>query len=298
MFAHLNSRHRRIVRVLILLLGVNLLVAGTKLAIGFWTGTLAVLADGFHSLLDGANNVIGVFAIMMAAAPADDEHPYGHDKFENIAALIIGGLICFVAFRLLEEAGRNVVAHLRGTEELLADSINWIAVSLVLATSVANWAVATYEHRRGVELESTLLTADAAHTRADIAVSVLGVVSLLLRPYVWWADPVLALVVLVFLGRAAWHILQENLPALTDRQYLPIKDVSDVVLSVRGVEGCSDIRSHGTAASIHLDLEIVVNRDITAREVEKIEARVRERLTEAFPGLTLVAIHHRTQKTQ
>lgn len=295
MFDYLTPRHRSILRVLAVLLAVNLLVAGAKLVAGFAAGSLTVVADGLHSALDSATNVIGLVAILLAARPADKDHPYGHEKFENVASLLIAGLLLLVGFRVLEAAATTVFAHLvSGETAALPDAVHWPAAAAVVAAACASYFLARYEKRRGEELESPILTADAAHTRSDIAVSLLSLGSLLAAPFAWWVDPLLAFCVLLYLGKAAWGIVRENLPAFTDRQALEPEEVSEVVLEVDGVLDCDSIRSHGNAVSIHIDLDVIVDGTITAAEVEDIEHEVRIRLTEAFPAVSLVAIHHRT----
>src|SRR5687768_14705638 len=86
-------RTRGVVRVLLVTLLLNWLVAAVKIAIGVISGRTAVLADGFHSLLDGANNLVALVAMWQAGQPPDEMHPYGHRKFENLAAMLIGGLV-------------------------------------------------------------------------------------------------------------------------------------------------------------------------------------------------------------
>lgn len=295
MFDHLTSRHRSIVRVLAALLGVNVAIAVAKITAGFAAGSLTVLADGLHSVLDGATNIIGLVAIVLAARPADADHPYGHEKFENVASLLIAGLLVLVGMRVFEAAVTSLWVNLMaGGAVNVAREIHWPAAGAVVVAAMASLAMARYERRRGEELSSTILTADAAHTRTDVAVSFLGLASLLIAPFVWWVDPLLAVCVLGYLANAAWGIVKENLPAFTDRQALEPEEVSGVVRAVDGVIDCGDIRSHGNAVNIHLDLNVTVDGSITAVEVEQIETEVRERLVDAFPAVSLVAIHHRT----
>jgi divalent metal cation (Fe/Co/Zn/Cd) transporter len=79
----LPARDKAVVRVFAITLVLNLLVAGAKIVVGLLTGRITIIADGLHSLLDGANNILGIAAIIISARPPDDSHPYGHRKFEN-----------------------------------------------------------------------------------------------------------------------------------------------------------------------------------------------------------------------
>lgn len=291
--SQLPQRDRRVVWVLWVVFGLNAAVALSKLLVGLMTNRLTIIADAFHGFLDASNNIIGVVAIAAAAAPPDKEHPYGHRKFENIAAMIIGGAICLVSWQVVRLTIERLHAVATGVQAPLAhEPVDPFAVGVLIATLVVNIAVAAWEKRQGDVLKSPLLKADAGHTYSDSFVTLLSIASLFLGGLGWWVDPVLAFGVLWFLLRAAWGIISENLPAFTDRARLAPEAVDQVAIGVEGVLATYGIRSHGTENDIHLDLSIVVSRSLTAGEAEDIENEVRDRLQTAFPGLTLVAIHH------
>lgn len=273
-------------------------VAVAKIVVGLVVGRITIIADGLHSLLDGINNVIGIVAIAMAAKPPDENHPYGHRKFENVAAMFIGGLIVLIAW----EIGGHVVRTFwhrwqAGDWQSLAEgpTLDWLFALVLLATMSCNVVVALYERRHGERLSSVLLKADAAHTMSDTLVTGFSLASLFLGSLIWWADPLLACGVLYFLARTAWGIISENLPAFTDRALLDPSDIRRIAMSVEGVQGTHRVRSHGALNDVHLDLNIVVAEDLTAAQVEEIERAVRQALRDAFPGLTLIGIHHRTE---
>src|SRR5688572_5737748 len=106
-----DARPAAVRRVLWLVLGFNLAVTVIKVALGLYTGALAVVADGFHSLVDSSSNLVALLGVWVAARPADENHPYGHQKFEAIATLAIGGLLLIAAF----EIGRGAVERLLGS---------------------------------------------------------------------------------------------------------------------------------------------------------------------------------------
>ncbi len=297
--ARLPSRDREVVRVFALTLVLNLLVAGAKIVVGLLTGRITIIADGLHSLLDGANNILGIAAIIISARPPDESHPYGHRKFENIAAVAIGGMIFLIAWEVLDTIARGAWARW-SSGDTAPEMVPWDAVTLsVLIGAVGiNLGVALWQESRGRALKSPLLQADARHTGSDIAVTLLSVVSLLLAPMAWWVDPLLALGVFVFLLRAAWGILAQNLPAFTDRAALDAERVRDLALAVPGVRETANIRSHGMGNDIHLDMIISVDRRLRADEVEQIEEHLRDALRGEFPGLTLIGIHHRASRPE
>ena len=277
-------------------LGLNWLVATVKIIIGVLSGHTTVLADGFHSLLDGANNVVALVAMWQAAQPPDEEHPYGHRKFESLAAMLIGGLVMLLAWETLKQIVETFMHHRAGDTGTAAAgrATDWIFVAAIAASLLVNLGVAWYERREGRRLSSLLLSADAAHTNSDAMVTGMGLLSLLVGQYAWWVDPLLALAVVGFLLAAAWHILDDNINAFTERRRLEPGEVRHVAQSVAGVLNAHAIRSHGTINDIHLDLHVVVDEHLSAGQTAEIEQRVDEALRRTFPGVTHISIQHQT----
>ncbi|HVR18920.1 MAG TPA: cation diffusion facilitator family transporter, partial [Polyangiaceae bacterium] len=162
-------RSRSVRRVIWITLGLNLAVAGVKIAYGTLVHALSIQADGFHSLSDSANNLVGLLGVWLASRPADDGHPYGHHKFEVIASGVVGLSLLAMAF----EVARGAVARLSGGAEALP-SIDARAFVVLLITLAINVGVARWERARGLALESPFLLSDATHTRSDVFVT-LGV---------------------------------------------------------------------------------------------------------------------------
>src|SRR6266542_1888334 len=155
------ERDRGVARVLWWVLGMNLGVAAIKLAVGTATGALSLLADGVHALLDASSNVVGLFGIAVASRPADAGHPYGHRRFETLAAVSSGLLILTSMAGILRGVWEVVTGQREGP------NIGWVSAGLVFTTIVANLAISRYESKRGGELRSALLEADSGHTLSD-----------------------------------------------------------------------------------------------------------------------------------
>lgn len=288
-----DARCRGILRVLWVTLWLNWLIAGIKTAIGLVSGNLTVIGDGLHSFIDGANNVLGIVSIRLAARPADEDHPYGHQKYEHVASLVIGALVVLMAYEISTHAVVDAVRYLKGTStHARGDSMPGWYMVVVGATMLVNLGISRYERRAGDRLQSPLLHADAAHTSSDVVVTAMGLASLALSHLVWWVDPLLAVVVAVFLLRAAWSILRENLATMTDHIRLDPVEIRRIAESIDGVSDAHAIRTHGMQNDVHLDLHIVVPADMTAGEVSRIEDLVRDALQARFSQVTLVNVHH------
>src|SRR5262249_53177451 len=146
---------------------LNALVAAIKVAIGIRTGALTVLGAALESALDMFNNVIGVMIVNVAGQAPDEDHPYGHDKFETLGTLGIVGFLSISCFELLREGVTSLTTGRATHDVTLMDGV------ILALTLVINVIVVVYERRRGRQLDSALLLADAAHTGSDVMVTLL-----------------------------------------------------------------------------------------------------------------------------
>src|SRR2546422_1710195 len=192
-------------RVFIGLLAANLAVVGVKLAVGLSSGSLAVLGGAVDSCVDALNNVLALIVVRVAAKEPDEDHPYGHGKFETLGALAIVGFLSITCFELVREGVNHLVS---GSHRV---DVSDFQLALLVLTLGVNVLITWYEHRRGTELGSELLVADAAHTRADVFITVAVLVSILLtRQGWWWIDSAVAIVVALVIVFVAYRILERT----------------------------------------------------------------------------------------
>jgi cation diffusion facilitator family transporter len=273
-------------RVVIAILVLNLVVAGAKVVYGAISGSLAVATDALHSLLDAASNAGALVVLRIAAAPPDEEHPYGHRKIEVVAAAMIGVLIATAAFRFAWAAIEALV------EDRPPPEVTGYGILLMAGTLVVNVFVALYEHRRGKQLGSAFLVADAAHTASDVLVTIGVIAALALtRAGVGRADAVAALLVMAVIARVAWKILAANLGVLVDRAMIPADAVREVALSIPGVAGCHRVRTRGLEGAVHLDLHLLVDGRLRVREAHGLSHRVEDAVRRRFAEIVDVTIH-------
>jgi cation diffusion facilitator family transporter len=283
----MEERYRSIQRVLLVALAVNLVLAAGKMFLGWMLGSLSVLSDGVHSVLDGAGSVIGLVAIHVAALPPDPRHPYGHRKFEVLATLVLAGLLLLSCWEILGSAITRIA------RPSVAPDFSWGAVVFLLATIGINAWLSQYESRRGGELDSPLLTADAAHTRSDMFTTLLAIVGLFTARVGWpILDAVAAIFIVGIIGHAAYRIIVESVDTVADANRIDPAAIRGVAEGVSGVENAHDIRSHGMSNDIHIDLHLRVDKSMSARQVFDIEKQVVSELKTKFPGVTEVAIRH------
>lgn len=281
-----QETRRQVSRVLWATLGANLAVALGKLVVGLVTGTLAMVADGFHSLLDASSNVIGLAGNAIAARPPDADHPYGHRRFETVAAMAVGGLLLLTAWEIAGQA----VERLRDGTQPTVTALNF---AVMFSTMAINLAVSRYERRAGERLKSELLLADAANTGADVFVSLSVLVSLAAVAAGWlWADVVAALIIVALIGRAAWGVLWQTGRVLVDTAPLDALAVEDVVGQTPGVIAVERVRSRGPGDAMQVDVDVRVDPALTADHAQALAEAIRARLGEAFEGIAEIEVHY------
>jgi cation diffusion facilitator family transporter len=278
---------RGVRRVLWVTLLLNLLVSGGKLVVGTVSGSLAMVADGYHSLVDGSNNVLGLLMARFAYAPPDRGHPYGHRKFETAATLLIGGALLVVAYEVV--AGAFVKTGHTGGEAPVIGALNW---AVMIATMAMNLGVSTYEAREGRRLGSDFLTADSAHTRSDLYVS-LGVVASFAadRAGLAWADGLVAAGIGGVIAVQAVRILVGAFHVLTDRMVLDPEVVIPLVLEVDGVRDVGDVRTRGGPDAVYIDLVVRLDGGMTLTAAHDVADRVEEALRAGHPEIVDVVVH-------
>ncbi len=243
--ARLDGRSPAVRRVLAQVLALNAFVVLVKLVVGMRTGSLTVLGAALESGLDTLNNAIGMSLVSIAARAPDEDHPYGHDKFETLGALGIVGFLSISCFELMREGVTALIGSGSVTHTAPAD------LGIVIATLFVNAFVVWYERRRGERIGSAFLLADAEHTRGDILVTLLAVISLVLgRHGGRHVDAVLAIAVALILAFSGWRILRRSIPILVDQRAVQAGDLRRIIADIPGIVEVRGIRSRYTASGV------------------------------------------------
>lgn len=264
---------------------LNLAVSAGKVLVGHLSGSMAMVADGYHSLVDGSNNIIGLVVTGFAYRPPDDGHPYGHRKFETAATLVIGVALLALAYEVLLGAFRRVGDQAPPQ----IGALNW---AVMIATLGVNLFVTWYESREGRRLGSDYLLADAAHTRSDLYVS-LGVLASFAgsKAGLVWTDALVAAVIAAIIGVQAMTILVRSFHVLTDRAVLPAAVLGTLAASVPGVMSCASVRTRGRADAVYVDLIVHVDGDLSLRAAHDLADQVEAALKLAHPEIADVVVH-------
>jgi cation diffusion facilitator family transporter len=272
-------------KVLILTLILNSAVAFAKVMYGYMTNSIAMTSDGFHSFFDGVSNVVGLIGTWIASHPPDERHPYGHKKYETLFTIMIAVMIFFACLQILKKA---YLSFFENHETIVTQT----SFAVMLLTIGVNVFVMFYESRKGKQLGSDFLVADAMHTKSDIFVSISVIISLIFtRVGYRYADSIVGIIIAFFIARIGYQIVKKASEVLVDTICIDTYAVEVVVNSVDGVRGCHDIRTRGLVNSVYLDLHALVDRNLSTEKSHRIADNIEEQIKEKFPSVVDIVVH-------
>lgn len=265
----------------------NALLVVLKLAVGLLIGSVAVLSEAIHSATDLIAALIAFFAVRAATRPPDEDHPFGHGKFEAVSgmaeALLIVGAGAYIVFEAID-------ALRHGRE---APPFGW-GLAVMLLSAAVNTLVARHLMRVARRADSAALEADGHHLLIDVWTSI-GVVAglLLVAATGWhWVDPVVALVVAVFIFATGWRIAHSALAPLLDTK-LPddeVRVIESVLQDDPRVLGWHKLRTRKAGSLRHVDVHIQLADDLSLREAHDVTEEVEDAVRECLPNVW-VTIH-------
>ncbi len=252
-----------------------------KTAVGVVTGSLAILSEAGHSLIDVAATIITYFAVRVSDKPADAEHQYGHGKIESVAALAETALLFVLSAVVIWEA----VQRLIGSQAELVRATT--AAFVVIAVSIAvDFFRARVLYRTAAETSSQALEADALHFGSDMWSSIAVLFGLAGVAAGWpWADAAAALVVAVFVCLAGWRLGKRTIDTLTDVAPPGLAEqITRIAERVPGVVGVYRARARPAGPVLFVDLVVGVSRTLPFDRVTAVKARLTHAIAQAIPS--------------
>ncbi len=275
----MSDTARGVRTTLVVVLALNAVVTIIKLIVGVRTGALTVVGAALESGLDLLNNFIALALVAIAHREPDEEHPYGHAKFETLGTLAVVGFLSISCFELLREGALSLA---RG-EPRAATAAGDIA--LVVATLGINAFVVQYESRRARQLGSALLAADARHTGTDIFVTLLALASLWLSNRgLARVDGALAIVVALIIAWTGYQILRVSIPVLVDERAIESAQIRAVVEALPGVHAVREIRSRTTASHSFAEVTIAVSGHASVADAHALADAVEDAVSSKLGG--------------
>ncbi|GAB4483926.1 MAG: cation diffusion facilitator family transporter [Thermodesulfovibrionales bacterium] len=279
------DRSAAIRKVLLVTLLCNVGVSVAKIAYGYLIGSVSISADGFHSMFDGVSNVVGFVGIYFASHPPDEDHPYGHRKIETLFTIFIGVMMTMTCIEIFKQVYESLKGEPRVT-------ISIASFAVMLITLGVNVFVTTYEKRKGTELNSEFLIADAQHTRSDIYATT-GVIAglVLMKLGFARADALVGAIVGLLVARAGFGILREAADVLSDRNQVDTVKIKELVCEIDNVINCHRVRTRGTSGHVFIDLHVTVKPDLSVVDGHAIAHDAEEKIKAAIKSAADVVVH-------
>jgi cation diffusion facilitator family transporter len=264
----------------------NVLLIILKLIVGIFSGSVSIISEAIHSSMDLLAALISFFAVKVSDTPPDTRHPYGHGKIENISGVIEAILIFVAAIWIIVEAAKKLAG-----KEIVLESI-WIGSLVMIVSAIVNLLVSKRLYKVARETKSVALEADALHLKTDVYTSagVAAGLGLILITGIRWLDPVVAIVVALFIFKESYFLLRRAFTPLLDTAWNE-DEIGDLEKRLHDL-GVSyhDLRTRVAGNYRFVDIHVEMPEDESVGDAHKYCDVIEDKLTSAYENLT-VTIH-------
>lgn len=261
----------------------NFILAGGKIAVGFFSNSAAILAEGLHSFMDIFSSAVGYIGIKISKRPEDQKHPYGHYKFEVLAGVVITLILLATGLGIIWDAYKNFL-----NPETI--KIGYLAFGIMLFSAAVNEVMARLKVHFGKKENSIALLSDGLHSRVDVFASLAVFAGLFLTKYWTFIDSVLAFLIGLYIVKESFSLGKEAVDSLLDVSAGDeIEGQIKTIAEAEGVE-ISSLKTQKKGSAVTANLEIRLPSNLNVEEATKISNSLREKLIEKIESLQYVAI--------
>lgn len=271
-------------------IAVNLILSIFKLIAGLMASSGAMISDAIHSASDVFSTVIVIIGVKISGKDSDEDHPYGHDRFECVASIILAILL----------GATGVGIGLAGVQKLMAGHYETLAVPGVLALAAAVISIVAkeimywYTRHAAKKINSGALMADAWHHRSDALSSVGSFIGIFgARMGFPMLDPLASVVICLFVVKAAVDIFRDAISKMTDKacDQKTVSEMHDCIMSIQGVEGVDLLKTRSFGSKYYVDIEISADGDKKLKETHAIAENVHQAIEHQFPLVKHCMVH-------
>ncbi len=293
------NREQQIYRVTWVGFFANLFLSVGKIAAGIVGRSGAMIADGVHSISDFATDLVVLVFVKVSAMPKDDDHDYGHGKFETLATIIIGLALFVVAAGIFWKSVKLVAAVAGGETIEPPEAIAFVAAAVSI---VVKEALYRYTKRVGEEVCSQVVVANAWHHRSDALSSIgtlLGIGGAYFLGQKWAVlDPIAAIIVSLLIAKVAYDLVKPGIGEMLERS-LPKEqeeEIESIVLSHKHFSDVHNLKTRRIGSGIAIELHVRVPGNMTVRESHASTVDVERKLRERYGQRTQVILHVEPEK--
>ncbi len=285
---HRTERLRATTRITLIGAVIDALLGFFKIVVGYAASSQALIADGIHSLSDLATDGIVLYASKHAHHEADDNHPYGHGRFETVATVVLGVSLIAVAVGIAYDAAFRLLHS-----ELLATPGYW-ALAVAFISVISKEAIYRYTMVVAEKYNSNLLRANAWHSRSDAISSIIVIIGIVGSMFgLWYLDSIAAIGVALMIAKIGWDLLSESMQELVDTSLEPerVDAIRQAILKVDGVDTLHVLRTRRMGSEALVDVHIQVNPTLSVSEGHYISESVRTAIIQQIAEVTDVMVH-------
>ena len=277
-------------KVSLVTIAANVALSVLKLGAGLVAHSGAMISDAVHSASDVFSTLVVMIGIKLAARPNDSDHPYGHERLECVAAILLSVILLMTGLGIGADALGKICGGDYGDLQVPGALALAAAVLSILVKEAMYW----YTRHHALQIDSGALLADAWHHRSDALSSVGALVGILgARMGFPVMDPAASLVIFFFIAKAAWEIFRDAMDKMVDRSWGQDKEemIRQQVLGHPQVLGIDRLRSRVFGSRIFVDVDIRVRGDHTLREAHAIAEQVHDQIEARYPKIKHIMVH-------
>lgn len=289
-----NDFERTATRVTSVSIIGNLILSAFKVFAGIIAHSGAMISDAVHSASDVFSSIVVIIGIHLSSKDSDKEHPYGHERLECVAAIILAAILFMTGFSIGADAVRTVVRTFTTDSFEVLPEPGILALIAAVISIVTKEAMFWYTRIYAIRIDSSALMADAWHHRSDALSSVGALIGIAFARLGFpIMDPIASLVICIFIVKAAYDVFRDAMTKMVDHACdNEIEEkIRDCALSQGGVLGIDELRTREFGNKIYVDIEISADGSLPLRETHAIAELVHDELEKQFPKVKHVMVH-------
>lgn len=269
---------------------INLFLSILKLIAGYIASSKAMISDAIHSASDVFSSIIVIIGIKVASVEPDKDHPYGHERFESVAAIILANILFLTGLAV----GRSGILSLINGEYTSAKLPGMLALVAAAISILVKESMYWYTRYQAKRINSPALLADAWHHRSDALSSIGAFIGIIFaRNGYPFMDSIASLVICLFIAKAAFDIFMDAINRMVDKSCGEDfnKELSDCIVSVQGVLRLDSLQSRSFGNRVYVDVEIAADKNLILTEAHELAEQVHDTLEQTFPIIKHVTVH-------
>lgn len=275
---------------------LNLILTISKVVAGILAKSTSLISDGIHSASDVLSTIVVIVGAKMASKKADKEHPFGHERMESVALVILAIMLFITAGTLMYNGVTSIISFFKGEYENQSGVFLYIALGFAIASIIVKGWMYFYTKAKAIKLKSETLRADAIHHLTDSIssiASVIGIIGLILGGNILILDPIMTIVISLFILKVSIDIFKDGINELIDKAAPEDfqENIHKDILNYPGVLAINDLKSRMFGSKIYIELEIAVLDTLSVKEGHDIAKGVHDMLEGKYDNIKHCIVH-------